>query len=62
MTLRGKKPESVEKRLKLLMYGTAGVGKTTAAISFPAPYLIDTERGAENDQYIEILDKNSTKG
>lgn len=59
MTLRGKKPESIEKRLKLLMYGTAGVGKTTAAINFPAPYLIDTERGAENDQYIEILNKNN---
>lgn len=59
MALRGKKPESVEKRLKLLMYGTAGVGKTTAAINFPAPYLIDTERGAENDQYIEILNKNN---
>ena len=57
MTLRGKKPEAIEKRLKMLMYGAAGVGKTTTAISFPAPYLIDTEKGAENDQYIEILNK-----
>jgi len=55
MALRGRKPEKVEKRLKALFYGMAGVGKTTAAIQFPKPYLIDTEKGAENDQYVEIL-------
>lgn len=55
MALRGKKPEKVEKRLKALFYGMAGVGKTTAAIQFPKPYLIDTEKGAENDQYVNIL-------
>jgi GTPase SAR1 family protein len=42
MALRAKKPEAVEKRLKALFYGSAGVGKTTAAIQFPRPYLIDT--------------------
>ena len=52
MALRGKKPEAVEKRMKALFFGPAGVGKTTAAIQFPAPYLIDTDRGAENDQYV----------
>lgn len=56
--LRGVKPENVQKRLKALFYGGAGVGKTTAAIQFPAPYLIDTERGAENDQYVEHLKKS----
>lgn len=35
----------------------AGVGKTTASIQFPRPYLIDTERGAENDQYVKILEE-----
>jgi hypothetical protein len=54
---RGVKPKAVEKRLKALFFGAAGVGKTTAAIQFPRPYLIDTEKGAENDQYVEILDK-----
>lgn len=54
--LRGVKPEKVEKRLKALFYGSAGVGKTTAAINFPRPYLIDTEKGAVNDGYIEILE------
>lgn len=58
MALRAKKPELIEKRLKALFYGMAGVGKTTAAISFPKPYLIDTERGSENDQYIRLLEKN----
>jgi|SRR6185369_10988424 len=57
MVLRAKKPEAIEKRLKALFYGSAGVGKTTAAIQFPKPYLIDTEKGAENDQYTKILQK-----
>jgi len=56
--LRAKKPEKIEKRLKALFYGMAGVGKTTASIQFAAPYLIDTEKGAENDQYIKILQDN----
>ena len=46
--LRARKPEAVNKRLKLFMYGPAGVGKTTAAIQFPNSYIIDAERGAEN--------------
>lgn len=46
--LRAKKPEAVCKRLKLFMYGPAGVGKTTAAIQFPNSYIIDCERGCEN--------------
>lgn len=57
MALRGVKPEAIQKRLKALFYGTAGVGKTTAAIQFPRPYLIDTEKGAENSQYIKLLQK-----
>jgi hypothetical protein len=56
--LRAKKPEAVKKRLKALFYGKAGVGKTMAAIQFPRPYLIDTEHGAENDQYIDLLEKS----
>jgi hypothetical protein len=46
--LRARKPEAVNKRLKLFMYGPAGVGKTTAAIQFPNSYIIDCERGSEN--------------
>lgn len=58
MALRGVKPKLVQKRLKALFYGNAGVGKTTAAINFPKPYLIDTEKGAENSQYVKIIEDN----
>lgn len=53
--LRGIQPTAVKKRLKLFLYGKAGVGKTTAGISFPKPYLVDCERGATNDQYTKRL-------
>lgn len=58
MALRGKKPEAVQKRFKALFYGPAGSRKTTTTIQFPRPYLIDTERGAENKQYVELLKKS----
>lgn len=58
MALRGIKPTAVRKRLKALFYGIAGSGKTTACLAFPRPYLIDCERGAENDQYVRLLEKN----
>jgi hypothetical protein len=58
MALKGRKPEKIEKRLKALFYGAAGVGKTTASIQFPSPYLIDCEKGAENDQYVALLKKS----
>ena len=57
MALRGVKPEAIQKRLKALFYGSAGAGKTTAAINFPRPYLIDTEKGATHKQYVETLKK-----
>jgi len=53
--LRGKKPEQTTPRLKLLMSGKAGVGKTTAAIQMPRPYLIDCEHGA--DHYGEQIER-----
>ncbi len=56
--LRAIKPSKIEKRFKALLFGGAGVGKTTAAIQFPKPYVIDTERGCENDSYIEILEQS----
>src|SRR5207253_10921270 len=46
--LRASRPQAVNKRLKLFMFGPAGVGKTTAAIQFPNSYIIDCERGTEN--------------
>jgi len=58
MALRAKKPTKENKRLKLLLFGKAGVGKTTACIQFPKVYLIDTEKGSTNDQYVDLLNKN----
>lgn len=59
MALRGKQPDEVQKRLKMFIYGQAGVGKTTTAISFPNCYVIDTEHGAENAQYVDLIKKNN---
>ena len=56
MALRGKKPEDRPQRLKLLLYGPAGVGKTTASIQMPKPYVIDTERGSVH--YGATIDKS----
>jgi hypothetical protein len=60
MALRAIKPKEVKarKRLKALVFAPAGMGKTTCAIQFPKVYLVDTEKGAENDQYIKLLDDN----
>jgi len=38
---------SAEKRLKLFAWGGSGVGKTTLALQFPKPVLIDLEGGAD---------------
>ena len=55
MPLLFNKPKKSEKRLKCLLFGSAGVGKTTAAIQFPRPAIIDTERGTEMDQYVDAI-------
>lgn len=49
--LRGKSPDPSKKRLKLFLFGPPGTGKTMAAIQFPRPYVMDCERGSENDEY-----------
>lgn len=58
MALKGVKPEMKEKRLKLFLYGPAGVGKTTAAIQFPQAYIIDMERGT--DYYGESISRSGS--
>jgi hypothetical protein len=45
MPLRGKTPKEINPRLKALLFGQAGSGKTMAAIQMPRPYIIDTENG-----------------
>lgn len=52
MALRAKKPEvKPAKRAKILISGEPGSGKTYFALSFPGVYFIDTEYGAEREQY-----------
>lgn len=58
MTLKGKKPEAKEKRLKMFLYGPAGVGKTTAALQFPNSYVIDMEKGT--DYYSDSINKSGS--
>lgn len=53
--LRATKPEKKEKRLKMFVYGPAGVGKTTAALQFPHSYIIDAEKGT--DFYHDTINK-----
>jgi hypothetical protein len=53
--LRGQKPAEVNPRLKALLFGEAGIGKTMAAIQMPKPYVIDTEAGTQH--YGDIIEK-----
>ncbi|MCG3204355.1 MAG: hypothetical protein KCHDKBKB_01070 [Elusimicrobia bacterium] len=48
------KAKSVEKRLKLFLWGDSGVFKTTIALQFPKPALIDLEGSA--DLYGDVFD------
>jgi len=53
--LKAKEPQACTKRLKLFMFGDAGVGKTTSSCMLPSPYIIDGERGTDN--YAELITK-----
>jgi hypothetical protein len=54
--LKAKAPELVKPgKIKAVIYGISGVGKTTLALSFPAPYYYDVEGGAKGPQYRKLL-------
>lgn len=61
MALKAKKPEAVEKRLKLFLFGQYKVGKTIAALNFPNVYAIDTEKGMVHDQYVRLMQANGSE-
>ena len=46
--LKARKPETIEKRPKLFVFGEAGSTKTRTALQFPNNYHFDCERGADN--------------
>lgn len=57
--LKAVKPEAVKpKRIKMLVFGKAGVGKTWASLTFPNCYYIDTEGGASRNHYMQRLSKS----
>lgn len=58
MPLRGKTPEAKDKRLKMMIFGPAGIGKTTCAIQFPNSYIFDLEKGV--DHYHETIKKSGS--
>ena len=53
-----KKPNelNVQTRIKMLIYGQAGTGKTTLALSAPNPLLIDFDGGVNRVNYAHIKD------
>ncbi len=53
-----RKAKTQEKRLKLFLWGDYGTGKTTLALQFPKPVVIDMERGSDlygDDFDFEVL-------
>lgn len=57
--LKAKSPELVKpSKIKAVLYGISGVGKTTLALAFPTPYYFDVEGGAKGPQYRELLKKS----
>lgn len=54
--LKARAPEEVKPgRIKGMLFGRGGAGKTWLALSFPTVYYIDTEGGADLPQYVERL-------
>lgn len=48
MPPKAKTPEAKNKRVKMMVFSTAGIGKTTAAIGWPKAVIVDMEHGTDN--------------
>lgn len=58
-TLKGSDPKKAKaSKPKILIFGAPGVGKTWAALDFPAVYYIDCEGGANLPHYTDKLKKS----
>ena len=56
---KGRLPETVKpRRLKMMVSGRAGTGKTFGALGFPNLFFIDTEGGATEPEYTASLQKS----
>lgn len=60
MTLRAKKPEIQNNRLRCLIYGEANSGKSHFCCTFPKTYYIDTEGLVQYKKYVKMLNKNES--
>lgn len=60
MALRAKKPILEPNRLRAVIYGNKGVGKTHFAVSIPNVYYIDTEGALKYKRFVEMLTKNKS--
>jgi hypothetical protein len=58
MTLKFKKPEIIPQRLKAMLYGEMGTGKSTCACQFPKTAFIDTEDTTSKKRYAEMIINN----
>lgn len=58
MALEAKKPVAKNDRIKLFMYGPSKIGKTTLALQFPKPYVIDTEGATEKPRYVRLVNES----
>jgi len=56
--LTGKLPDLSKAKLKLLMYGDTGTGKTYLCTQFPMPYIFDTENATDKEQYRDNLQRS----
>lgn len=57
--LKAKAPEEVTPgKTKGMIFGPSGVGKTWFTLTFPAPYYLDTEGGADLQHYQQRLKKS----
>lgn len=56
MALKGRKPEIViPSKPKIMISGEAGTWKSTFGLNAPCPFYMDTESGANREQYMEKL-------
>jgi hypothetical protein len=58
MTLKFKKPEVKQQRLKAMFYGEMGTGKSTCACQFPNTAYIDTEDTTSKKKYAEMINNS----
>ena len=60
MALRAKPPTLEPNRIRALIYGNKGVGKTHFAVSIPNVYYIDTEGSLKYKRFVEKLTENNS--